>query len=290
MHVNNSLSLSLVAIWLVVLGCQPAKDKASVKSSLGKVDGRLREVSGLAASIANPGMLWAINDSGNPAEVFLIDEQAQTKMICKLVNGVNRDWEDIAIGAGPDSTRNYVYVADIGDNWGHHEFKYIYRFAEPTLTTQKEIDIDQFEKFVLKMPDGARDAETILIDPNDHNFYLISKREDSVGLYLAAYPFAKDTVELQKISTLPFSKIVAGSITRDGTEVLLKDYDRIYYWKRTAHEKLSDVLKRKSEWLPYERERQGEAITWSNSGDKFFTLSEGTIWTSSELFAYKFKR
>src|SRR5688572_13317881 len=90
-------------------------------------DSKLEEVSGLAASSANPGMLWTHNDSGNPAVVYLVDENLKIRLACRLQGIKNRDWEDIAVGPGPDPAKRYVYVADIGDNNAKHEVKYLYR-------------------------------------------------------------------------------------------------------------------------------------------------------------------
>jgi hypothetical protein len=281
------ISSQLIIIWLVVIQCAP--DKNNVGTTLGKVDARLQEASGLTASVANPSMFWVVSDSDNPSEVFLIDQHAKTRMVCKL-QVPNRDWEDIAIGAGPDPKKKYIYVADIGDNWGQYEYKIIYRFEEPTLHAQTEMTIAQIDKLVLRMPDGSRDAETILIDPFDNDLFLISKREDSVGVYTVPYPFHKDTLTLRKVMKLPLSKIVAGSITLEGNEILLKDYTKVYYWKRSGEESLPEALSRKPIELPYKREYQGEAIAWSNKGNEFFTLSEAPMGSSGELLVYKMKK
>src|SRR5687767_4827760 len=64
------------------------------------VNPRLEELSGLAASVANSGLLWTHNDSGNSAEVFLINDKLEIKLTCKLKGANNRDWEDIAVGPG----------------------------------------------------------------------------------------------------------------------------------------------------------------------------------------------
>src|SRR5882724_8581552 len=274
------LFLLVIAVMLC-LNCKPEKDKSlNGITSAGKVDQRLDEASGLVASFANQGFLWTINDSGNPAEIFLIDQHAKTKLICTLFQARNRDWEDITIGPGPDVGKKYIYVADIGDNWGRYDLKFIYRFEEPTLGAQKEITITRYDTLILKMPDGNRDTETILIDPFDNDLFLISKAEDSVGLYTARYPFSKDTILLRKVMKLPFTRIVAGSISQDGTQILLKTYEKVYYWKRSDIENLPEVLSTKPVELPYDREPQGEAIAWSNKGNEYYTLSEGTLGNS----------
>jgi len=290
MHASRVL-LSIAIIGLMIWNCSSKKPKASIiATSLGKVDQRLEEASGLVASVANPGFLWTINDSGNPPEVFLIDRQAKTRLVCTLSSVRNRDWEDIAIGAGPNPSKKYIYVADIGDNWAQNEFKFIYRFEEPTLKSQTKITITQYDTLILSMPDGKRDAETVLIDPFTNDLFLISKKEDSVALYTTPYPFSKGTIVLRKVMVLPFTRIVAGSISKDGTQILLKTYVNVYYWKRTPQESLAEALARKPIALPYDREQQGEAIAWADSGDEFYTLSEGTMGSSADLLMYKFNK
>ena len=60
--------------------------------SQGKVDIRLEEASGLVGSVGNVGYYWTHNDGGNPAEVFLIDQQAKIRLVCKFDHIQNRDW------------------------------------------------------------------------------------------------------------------------------------------------------------------------------------------------------
>src|SRR5882672_6594258 len=275
----------------ILIGCEQKKNNTLTSGTpLGAVDERLEEASGLVASHVSPGMLWTLNDSGNPAEVFLIDQHAKIRMVCTLLHCRNRDWEDIAIGAGPVAGKKYIYVADIGDNWAQYELKFIYRFEEPRLATEKNITVNTYDTLILKMPDGRRDAETVLIDPFTNDLYLISKREERVGVYHTPYPFSRDTLKLNKVMTLPYTRIVAGSICSDGTEVLLKDYEKVYFWKRSRGENLAMVLMKKPIELPYEREYRGEAIAWSLGGDEFYTLSEGTSDDSANLFVYPLRK
>lgn len=253
---------------------------------VGQVPAALEEASGLVASTTNPGLLWTLNDSDNPAEVFLIDHHANIKLTCTLVRGHNRDWEEVAVGFGQDPGKKYVYVGDIGDNNAIYDLKFIYRFEEPTLAGEPALTITRFDTLILKMPDGPRDTEAMLIDPGTGDLYLVSKREQAVGLYLAAYPFSKDTITLRKLMTMPYTKIVGGNISADGNEVLLKDYDNIYYWRRQPREPLQDLFARPPLHLSYDREPQGEAIAWSLEGDRFFTLSEGSKLERANLMEY----
>jgi hypothetical protein len=255
--------------------------------SLGEVEDRLHEASGLVESVANPKHLWTLNDSGNPAEVFLIDQTAKTKLVCKLAGIDNRDFEDIAIGAGPDSTKNYVYVADIGDNLARYNVKLIYRFEEPTIGAEKEIIISAFDTLQITLPDGVRDTETLMLEPGSKDMFLISKLEDSVRVYQLKYPFSNQVMIPNHVATIPYYKIVAGSFSTTGTEVLLKDYDNIYYWKNDVRLPLAKLFQQKPSILPYTREKQGESIAWARDGSGYYTLSEKVDGKTGKLLFYK---
>jgi hypothetical protein len=280
----------ILAVTLSLAACSTKKDNTpfAYGEPTGTVDARLAEASGLAASINNPGMLWTINDSGNPAEVYLLDTTAQVKMTCRLVGAENRDWEDIVLGPGPDSTKSYIYVADIGDNRAIYPTKILYRFEEPTFTNAS-VDITVFDTLYLKLDDGVRDTEAIMIDPLQKGMYLLSKREDSVHFYKVNYPYGGDTLNARYRVTLPYHNINAAEISPDGTEVVIKDYDNIYYWKRPDGGPISKLLQTPPLKLNYKKENQGESITFARNGSGFYTLSEteSKIHGPAKLLFYK---
>jgi len=258
------------------------------QQSVGTVSKKLSEASGLVASISNPGYFWTHNDGRNPAEIFLINDKAEVVMTCKLKNIVNRDWEDITIGPGPEEGVNYLYVADIGDNDAIYPFKILYRIKEPEGLVE-QIEIEEIDKLVFKLPDATRDSEAIMVDPVTQFFYIISKREKSVRLYEIKFPFTSDTLQVMALGKLRFNNIVAANISSDGSEVLLKDYTEIYYWKRVGNESIPNLLHRDPIKLNYEPENQGEAIAWKRDGSGFYTLSESSMITEADFFFYKRK-
>lgn len=209
-------------------------------------------------------------------------------MVCKLDGIKNRDWEDIAVGAGPNPSKKYLYVADIGDNNAVYPFKYIYRFEEPSLSNGSEQTVSNVEKIVVALPDGKRDSETIMIDPTTNDLYVLSKREDSVRVYLSPYPLTSDTLRPKEVLRMPRTQIVSGSISNDAQQVLLKNYNKIYYWKRAGERTLTELLSKKPEELPYDPENQGETICWNNEGTGFYTLSESPdVGPRAQLRYYK---
>lgn len=283
------LVLALIVVPLIY-GCAEAEVKIEFgeRREKGKVKSdEITETSGIAASRRNPGVLWIHNDSGDKARIFAINSESDYLGEFELDGVFHFDWEDIAVGPGPDG-ESCVYVADIGDNLKIRGVVTIYRIPEPKVDPEDE-DLDEklknFGTFKFSYPDGARDAETIMIDPIDKSLYLISKEKNRAGIYRAAFPFAKDeTVEFELAGELTgYDKFVAGDVAPDGSGILMKTIDDIYFFPRKSGESISYALSKTPRKVDYEPEKQGEAIGWSASGDGFYTLSEGD---DPELYFY----
>lgn len=297
---TTNYSLMRIAIILLTAilyaGCANNKSEPTDSDAFlaGKIVSELKEkqlgeVSGLAASMGNPGLLWTHNDSGNPAEVYLIDQDLTIRLTCKLKGVRNRDWEDIAVGPGPEPGKNYVYVGDIGDNNARYPIKYIYRFEEPVAgDVPDKITITAFDTIAFRLSGETKDTEAILIDPETKDLYIFSKREKPIYGYVLKFPYAnKDKVAVAEPAvTLPLTQIVAADISADGKEILLKNYDNIYYW-RVDGKSIADALKQKPAILKYSAEPQGEAITFSRDGSGFYTLSEKISGEKTYLYFYK---
>lgn len=262
-------------------------------TSKGVLEGqRMQEASGLVASISNPEMFWTHNDSGNEAEIFLIDKTGKLVCTVHLPNSKNRDWEDITIGAGPEKNKQYLYIGDIGDNNSVFDHKYIYRIEEPFLSrTVTDTTIRKIDEIKFRLPDGARDSESLMLDPQTNDLYIFSKREANVNLYKLAHPFSTSntTTAERVLEKLPLTMIVAADISPDGSEIVAKNYDHIYYWKRHKGEKLEAAISRTAEELLYTAEPQGESIAFDRTGTGFYTLSEQKKKVLQHLFFYKRK-
>lgn len=253
---------------------------------------KLNEVSGLESSINNPKMLWTHNDSGNDAELFLLDLNLDIKLTCKLAGVENRDWEDIAIGPGPDPAKNYVYIADIGDNDAQYQFKYIYRFEEPKWdeTQPNKITISKFDRITFQLPDKRKDTETLLIDSHTKDLYVVSKREEPVYLYELKFPYPiEDTLTANKLISLPLTQMVGGDFSSDGTKILMKNYKHIFYWEASSQKTIREILMSPIQEIAYEEEPQGEAIAWAQDGTGFYTLSEKNKGKKTYLYFYPWK-
>ena len=260
-------------------------------------DEMLDEVSGLVASRKNPGMLWVHNDSGHPAELYLISSQGKRLATYRLRDAENFDWEDMAIGPGPEAGETYLYVGDIGDNVAMYDERYVYRFVEPTYHESSPTTVDtiaDYDRLGFFYAEGARDAETLLLDPTTQDLYVLTKEMSQIQVYRLHYPDEPPFRQrAQPVATLPFAginlldRLVSGDISADGQEVLLKTYEHVLYWSRADTTlTLPTLLLQPADTLPYRIEPQGEAIGFAADGSGYYTLSEQNFGADIYLYFY----
>lgn len=253
---------------------------------------QIDETSGITESRSQPGTLWVEQDSGSPAELALLGHDGKVRGKLAIPNATNRDWEDIASGPGPQAGINYLYIGEIGDNNAQYGEYTVYRLPEPSSVTDTPKSV---ERIRFKYPDGARDAETLMLDPQTKDLYVVSKREAKVHLYRLPYP--QSTTEImtaELLGELPFdgtqlgTMITSGDISSDGSEILLRSYLFIYYWSRGKGQSIADAMQRTpARELTSRLEPQGEAICFDRENNGFFTLSERASAASVTLNYYK---
>ncbi|SEW53975.1 hypothetical protein [Chitinophaga arvensicola] len=254
-----------------------------------------RELSGVAPSRVYAGLLYVHEDSGNYNEVYVTDTKGQD--MGKLVlDGIgNRDWEDIATGPGPENGKNYIYVAEIGDNKAANPSVFIYRFPEPDLSAANAatvIHITAVDKIELVYPKGAVNAESLLLDPLTRDLYIATKEQARSTLYVARYPQSTSKVTtLVALDKLPFDLLTAGDISGDGSEIIVRNTGQIWYWKRNAGETIAAAMLRKPQDAPYARnERQGEGVCFAADGSGYITDSEVKDYPTEKVALSFYKR
>lgn len=250
----------------------PGRQVGVVQSDL------IREASGIAASRQNPGVLWVHNDSGDSARVFAINDKAAFLGMCNLSGVTARDWEDIAVGPGPDPNRQCLYIGDIGDNDAKYSNVTVYRLAEPRIDPASSFDpmtIGPADAIRLVYPDGPRDAETLLVDPLTRDLYIVSKRELFSKVYRAAYPQSTmETTRMEQVASLPWGFAVAGDVSPDGSRVIIRSMFGASLWVRPAGEPLWRAFSGRQVRLTLMNERQGEGVCFDAQGTGYFTIGE----------------
>ena len=290
MKKNSTLTITILCFSLFFV--QQLFSQIENRKDFGLIDKQsIEEASGLAVSRINQNILWTHNDSGDKNRIYAINTSGQDMGTYYINNVISRDWEDIAVGPGPVDGQSYIYIADIGDNRARYPLKYIYRVKEPRLNHEQSPNISTLtdvETITIKYEDGKRDAETIMVDPLTKDIYIVSKRETKVNVYIAPYPQStKEVITLKKIAVLDIQMAVSGDISSTGMDILIKNYDTIFYWKKNdPTQKISDVLKQTPVILPYIEEAQGESVCWSQDNMGYFTISEERYNIPAHLYYY----
>ncbi|HEX2270258.1 MAG TPA: hypothetical protein VHH35_12010 [Pyrinomonadaceae bacterium] len=250
----------------------------------------INESSGLAASRLTPNVYWTHNDSGDGPFVYAFDSTGESRGVFRVAGAQARDWEDMAIGPGPERGKSYLYLGDIGDNEEKREEIVVYRVAEPALsaasktsTKDKPATTRPAEAIRLRYPDGKHDAETLLVHPASGNLYVVTKvMLRNATVYEAAAPLATGQVITMKrigeirIPSLFGGALTGGSISPDGRRVAFCDYLQGYEAELpAASTNFNDVWKQKITGFNLGQREQGEAIAYRSDGKALLATSEG---------------
>jgi len=248
----------------------------------------LDEASALDCSRINPGILWSLNDSGGKAEVYALDSEGRLVCTLQLPGVKNRDWEELALYTDPKNGKNYLYVGEIGDNAAKYESVRFYKVEEPVLSKKDSlVTAGNVQSLDFVYEDGARDAEAFFVEPQTEDIYIISKREEQVGIYRISKPDFTKPVVAKRIGTLPLSWVTAADLSPDGKKVLVKTYTGVFRIKTRLNPQGELTFGKKLKALPYKLEPQGEGLCWDAKAKGYYTLSEAATDTPQILYYYK---
>ena len=242
----------------------------------------LVELSGLAASRAHPGILYAHNDSGDTARFFALTEQAHVNAELHLTGSPTAtDWEDISVGPCP--TGSCIYIGDTGDNKLDRTQYVIHRVAEPaTLPIDGSVVTVNYESFPFVYPDGPHNTETLLVHPITGQVFVVLKE---AGLPAAVFEMplplqAGHEVTLTQVTslTIPVTEgvVTDGSFHPCGDRLLIRTTSAtgLFEMTRTSGQSLSALFAATPVMVPVAAEPQGEAVTYALDGRRYFTGSE----------------
>jgi hypothetical protein len=251
--------------------------------------------SGMGASRSYPGLLWIENDHnpGGNNDVYLFDTTGRERAAFSVTGATDRDWTDMSIAPGPDSGTNYFYLANIGNSNAVNEDCYIYRFPEPNTPLDSTGEIQgataAVDRISFIYPNGPRDAETILVDPESKDIYIFDKY-NLANVYYLPYPQSTDTVITAKeiIANMPFDgPIRSGGIAPNRREIIVKSYTSIYSFTINPGQSILSALTMITPVsIPYTGEYQGEAMCYTPDGNEFWTTSKFNLNNYADLDRY----
>jgi hypothetical protein len=226
----------------------------------------LNELSGLGVSRTDPDVLWAHNDSGDSPRIFAMDRTGAPITTVDLDVATATDWEDLAID-GAD-----LWLGDIGDNQRARPSITVHRVAEPALDATRATA----ESFELHYPDGAHDAEALMVDPVADDLVIVTKVPGGDSALYTTPAAAPGALRLAGgINLGPGQLVTAGDISAAGDTIVLRTYTGVFVWSRGPGEAIATALGRAPCAAPAPADRQGEAIALVPAGTAYLTTSEG---------------
>ena len=253
---------------------QAAAPQCQPSASLVRIPD-LAEASGVAVSRRSPGRLWAHNDSGEAMLVALDLRGSVTGRV--RVSGVKvDDWEALAVAACPAGS--CIYIADIGDNQAKRKRITIYRVSEPA----SEDSVTVGDTFHATYPDGAHDAETLLVGPDGGLFIVTKGGTDAVALYRfprqlqpgATHQLERVGKPLASGKASATERITDGAVSPDGAWVVLRTKQSL------AFHRAADLFA--GNWTDAGRvnlkavgEAQGEGVAIAADGTVYLTGEGG---------------
>lgn len=250
----------------------------------------LGEVSGLGVSNRYPEHFWMHNDSGHPAEVWLVSFKGDPVARCRLEGADNRDWEDLSTFKWKD--RALILVADVGDNGASRETCQLYLLEEPAIDRADgkllETSVSEVQRITFAYQDGPRNCEAAGVDPASGSVLLFEKLDGRAESTLKAGVYRLDIVaslngmaadetplQAERIGETPVRLVTALDCSVDGRRLAFRNYFQGFLLDRNEEQTWAETVQSvaaKPFQLPVEF--QGEALALAPDAQSCFTASE----------------
>lgn len=216
-------------------------------------DSRITESSGLAAD-PRAGGYWTSNDSGDDGIAFRLDPSGEVAGTLKY-RAEPVDVEAVAMH------EDRLYLADIGDNQAERDLITVYYFDN----ARANDDTVSYRSYDFRYPDGAHDAETLLVDKSGR-LYIVTKGVEG-GIYRAPRAPRRTSVnELDRVGDAP-AGVTDGTFLPDDDRIALLALGTIQILDRDGYQKVAEVS------IP--EQKQPESMAVSLDGSSLLVGSEG---------------
>jgi hypothetical protein len=244
----------------------------------------LTEASGIAVSLDHPGVLWTHADSRSV--LFAADFEGNVLARYRIRPRVV-DWEDLALAPCPGGG-SCLYLADLGDNYEERTSLQILRLPEPdptsvdplgdreTVSTTLQADV-----FPVRLPDGPRDIEALLVLPGERILAVTKGRNAAVTVYRYPGELRPDTVTLEEVQRLSSGprilprQVTGGAVSPERAIAVLRTYESLRFYQVQA-----DTLIPLDDGLVNLRpigEAQGEGVGLGLGGSVFLSSEAGPM-------------
>jgi len=265
-------------------GCRPVRTAIELPP-------QLRETSGAAVSLDHPGVIWSHNDAGS--RLFALDREGALLGTWHLPVRL-RDWEDLSLSSCGEG-RSCLYIADLGDNYEERRDVRLLRVPEPDPDRAPDPgpgpagrgdadasppapgDTLEAEFFPVRLPDGPRDIEALVVLPGERILAVTKGRNHPQTVYRYPGPLRPDTVTLEAVQRLGdgpriLPRQITGGSADPGGRVALRTYEALRFYRLEG-----DTLRLEEDGTVNLRtleEPQGEGVGLGLGGEVALT-SEG---------------
>lgn len=218
---------SLVVTSSVVVSQSGSASAATAVVDRVMSDTRIVESSALVRSGYSTSVLWTSNDSGGGPVLYAIAANGATVGTYTVTGASAKDWE--AMAAARSGTTRYIYIGDIGDNSSSRPTIAVHRVVEPSVIAKT--GTLAHTTWTLKYPDGAHNAETMLVNPTTLRIYIVTKDPNGGAIYAAPATLSTTATNVltKVVSSVPVT-LSDGAYLDDGRFVL-RGYKRAYLYK-----------------------------------------------------------
>lgn len=254
-------------------------------------DTTLSEASAAAASRSQPGVIWTLNDSGNPPWLYAVDTAGRSLGTFLVTGAKNFDWETLTVSPCPAGS--CLIIGDTGDNPETRHSATLYRVPEPDVSTATPgslVATAPAESLSIQYADGPHDVEAIYAD-RAGDLYLITKGRTK-GIWLlrlcADAWTAGQPVVPERLDSLPITPDISigqwisdAALSPDGQRVAVRTYSAVFFFGVEAGGRL--VPDHGQECFFGMLEPQGEGVTWLD-GTRLLLTSESSATSRGTLF------
>jgi hypothetical protein len=243
----------------------------------------LKEVSG-NEMIANSELIWMVNDSGNKAEVFGVNQQGKIVNVVKI-NAKNNDWEDLA-----SDPQGNLYIGDFGNNNRKRKKLSILKITNQDVLNSKNVEVEK-SSFEFPRNDKKKkvsyDAEAFFYHQNYFYIFTKSRKKRDFGkTLLFKVPNEKGSHIAEFVSEYEFCnhsdcRITSADISKNGKKIVLLNHTSIFLLTDFNND---DFFSGKIEEISLEHNSQKEGICFKDEKillitDEYSTKSKGNLYS-----------